>query len=369
MNGPKTTGFMAMKSAGYYSKATVGAKHVMDNATQMVLDAVQAMGLEDDTTSFRATDMGAADGGTSIDLWRQVLGKVSKTAPSKPIEMIYTDLPRNDFSQLFQIVHGLTDIPSYLPEIPNLFVSASATGFHHQIVPTGTLDLGFSATASHYIEAVPQNIESHVHMVGANLDEQRAYQSKGAKDWERMLLHRSRELKAGGRLCLFNFGIDSEGRYLGNTGGQNMFDTFALLWQKLADEGVITHEEFAGTNFPQVYRTQEEFVAPFSGSSEPVFSSGLRLERVESRVVRCPFERDYTENHKDSERFSREYIPTLRSWSEPTFTSGLSNTRSVAERTEIIDEFYRRYQKRVANNPEGHAMDYVHIYLVCEKVE
>ena len=34
----KTTGFMAMKGAGYYSRATIGAKHVMDNAAELVLD-------------------------------------------------------------------------------------------------------------------------------------------------------------------------------------------------------------------------------------------------------------------------------------------------------------------------------------------
>ena len=30
----------------------------------------------------------------------------------------------------------------------------------------------------------------------------------------------------GGRLVVMNFGIDEHGRYLGNTGGQNMFDRF-----------------------------------------------------------------------------------------------------------------------------------------------
>ena len=36
----ETTSFMAMKGAGYYSRATIGAKHVMDNAAGLVLDAL-----------------------------------------------------------------------------------------------------------------------------------------------------------------------------------------------------------------------------------------------------------------------------------------------------------------------------------------
>ena len=77
MNKPVTSSFMAMKGAGYYSKATVGAKHVMDNAAQMVIDAVDRMQLKDDGSIFRATDMGCADGGTSTGLWGRVLGDVS----------------------------------------------------------------------------------------------------------------------------------------------------------------------------------------------------------------------------------------------------------------------------------------------------
>lgn len=362
-----TAGFMAMKGAGYYSKATIGAKHVMDNASSLVLDAIARMDPADDGSIFRVTDMGAADGGTSVDLWRTVLKDVRKRAPSRPIEMVYTDLPRNDFAQVFCMIHGQTDIQSYYPEIDDLYVFASGTSFHQNIFPAETLDLGFSATASHYISSTPCNITDHVHMVGASGVERETFKQQGAKDWETMLLQRTRELKPGGRLCLFNFGIDEEGRYLGHTGGVSMFDEFNRHWRALADDGVITHAEYENTNFPQHYRTVPEFIAPLEDSSNPVYQAGLRLEHVETRVVRCPFEQDFTENHKDADRFAVEYLPTLRSWSEATFLGGLDASRDGEERQAIMDEFYGRYQKAVAAAPEGHAMDYVHAYLICRK--
>ena len=43
MSKVETSRFMAMKGAGYYSKATIGAKHVMDNAASLVLDAIDRM--------------------------------------------------------------------------------------------------------------------------------------------------------------------------------------------------------------------------------------------------------------------------------------------------------------------------------------
>lgn len=367
MAADKTSNFMAMKGAGYYSKATLGAKHVMDNAAALVLDSVERMAPPDDKSVFRVTDMGAADGGTSLAMWVRVLARVRETVPSRPIEIVYTDLPRNDFSQTFQNAHGLTGEETYLSSVPNVHVLASATSFHDAILPPETLDLGFSATASHYVTAAPCQIADHVHMVGANPEERAAFEARGAEDWQSMLLRRTEEMKPGARLCLFNFGIDEQGRYLGNTGGVNMFDTFALLWKGLREEGVITQEEFLNTNFPQCYRTEAQFTAPLLDENSPVYAAGLRMEHVESRVVRCPFEKDFTENGSDPRKFAQDYIPTLRSWSEPTFVNGLNADRSDEDKARIIDMFYGRYEDLVASDPTGHAMDYVHIYLICRK--
>lgn len=354
-----TKGFMAMKGAGYYSRATVGAKHVMDNAAGLVLDAVDRMPMAGPV--FRATDMGAADGGTSLDMWGRVLARVRERT-SAPIELIYTDLPKNDFSQVFQQVHGLTGLRTYAQDVEGVYVMASGTSFHEAIVPPATLDLGFSATASHYITGVPCAIPGHVHMVGATGAVRAAYEAKGAADWRNFLERRAEEMRPGARLCLFNFGIDGQGRYLGNTGGVNMFDTFAALWYGLADEGIITPQEAEATNFPQVYRDEAQFRAPIDAGEV-----ALRLEHVEARVVRCPFAEAFEKNGGDPADFARDYIPTLRSWSEPTFAAGLSAERSEEERAAILDTFYDRYEALVAGDPTGHGMDYVHIYMVCAR--
>lgn len=367
MSRSKTTARdIAMKGGGYYSSATAGAKDVIDGATPLVLEAIAAMDIPDDGSLFTMVDMGCADGGTSIAMVGAALKEVRRRAPSRPIQMVYTDLPRNDFSQLFRTIHGQTDIASYFEDIPDLYVFASATSFHKAIFAPGTLHFGFTATASHYISQKLGAISNHVHMVGARGAERAAYEAQGRKDWEAMLTHRARELVPGGRLALFNFGIDEDGRYLGNTGGISMFDTFSEIWAELADQGAITRDEYVDTNFPQCYRTVAQFTAPLNDPGNPVYRAGLRLEHVETRVVPCPYAKAFR-GHGDPVRFARDYIPTLRSWSESTFMTGLSAARPLEERREIIDRFYDAYRERVARAPEGHAMDYVHIYLICSK--
>ncbi|MDA0342327.1 MAG: SAM-dependent methyltransferase [Proteobacteria bacterium] len=362
-----TAGFMSMKGGGYYAKVTIGAKHVIDRATPLILAAVDRMAPADDGSVFTMADMGCADGGTSVSMVGTVLKEIRRRVPSRPIQMVYTDLPRNDFSQVFQNIHGQTDIETYIDEIDDLSVFASATSFHKPIFPAGTLNLGFSATASHYISEKPGVISNHVHMVGAEGAERAAYVEQGRIDWERMLLNRARDLATGGRLALFNFGIDEAGHYLGWTGEISMFDTFSTLWAALRDEGVITPEEFVNTNFPQSYRTVEQFTAPFDDPNNPVHRAGLRVEHVETRVVGCPYAADF-KIHGDAGRFAHEYIPTLRSWSEATFANGLSPDRPAEERLAIIDRFYNNYETLVREAPEGHAMDYVHCYLIVEKL-
>ena len=318
------------------------------------------------TPAFRAADMGCADGGTSMAMWRQVLADVRARVPSRPIEIVYTDLPRNDFSQLFRAIHGQTDLETYYGAIADLYPFASATSFHQPIFPRESVNLAFSATASHYISKAPCNISDHVHMVGAQGLERRQWVETGRLEWERLLHLRARELVRGGRLVFLNFGIDALGRYLGATGGVSMFDTFHALWRGLAEEGRISNEEYQATNFPQVYRTAAEFTQPLRDPASPVHRAGLRLEHVEERHLVCPYARAFAE-HKDAQRFAREYIPTLRSWSEPTFAAGLSTTRPPAERLAILDEFFGRYERLVAQSPSGHGMDYIHIHLVAVK--
>ena len=64
--------------------------------------------------------------------------------------------------------------------------------------------------------------------------------------------------------------------------------------------------------------------------------------------------------------FARNLIPTMRSWSETVFRSALSS-RSQDIQNQIIETLYNNYENEIAENPEGHAMDYIHIIMEIEK--
>ena len=100
-----------------------------------------------------------------------------------------------------------------------------------------------------------------------------------------------------------------------------------------------------------------------------VHAAGLRLVSAHTGLTACPYRAAYDANPDIGTRaFAQSYIPTLRSWSETVFANALGSQRPANERAAIVDRFYRNYEDMVANDPNGHAMDYVHSYLAIEKV-
>ena len=363
---------VAMKGGGYYSQRTRGAKDVIDNAVSMLEDAVAALPTRTTERSIQIADYGAADGGTSKQAIYRTISALRKRYPQHQITVTYSDLPGNDYSTLFRNLTGVDDDSddNYLKDFGNVFVNACGIGFNSQLMPDQTLDIGFSATAMHYVSEKPCQIPNHVHMVGASGSALDAFSRQARDDWNRILLSRAAELKPGGRLVFMNFGIDEDGRYLGNTGGINMFNTFNDIWNELHEEGSITHDEWVDATFSQFYRTREEFCAPLVDPSSEVYQSGLRLVSAHTGVVKCPYRAAYEAAGEtmSTQEFAASYIPTLRSWSETVFATALDSARPEDARAALVDLFYQRYEDRVAADPTGHAMDYVHCYLAIEKI-
>lgn len=365
-NTAETKNFLAMKHGGYYSSAAAGAEEVILGALDLVQKSLEISLGHGNSQSFRCADFGCADGGTSLKMWSEAFRIILGRRPYADIELFYDDLPNSDFNQLFRSVHGLTSFASYLQDYPNVLTFASANSFHTQVLPKESVDFGFSALASHYLAKPPSNISNHIHMVGAHGAERASFQAQGKIDWEKFLLSRSVELRRNGTLCVVNPGIDSDGHHLGNVGGVHLWNIFNEIWKSFLNEGIITETEYLNTNFSQHYRTVDECIDPVQDQTNDVFRSGLRLEHVETRIVYCPKARAF-QTHGDVDRFASEYVPSLRSWIEPTMLKGIAHSRPSTEREAIIDRLFDRFTAQVKERPEGHGFDYCDVYLIFRK--
>ena len=368
--GINTQSVLAMRSSGYYSERTAGARDVINNACTMV---IEALAQTPKSSKLRIADYGAADGGTSREMWDMVIGHQRANGDNRQIEMLYSDLASNDFSTLFRMMQGMQGDPNhaYQSHYDNVFVHGCGTGFHQQLMADGSLNLGFSATAMHYVSVKPMEIPTHLHSVCADPESRAAYAQQAAEDWENILLARAAELIPGGRFICLNFGIDEKGRYLGNTGGQHMFDQFHQFWLALFEDGSITADEYKRASFAQYYRTMDEFCAPFSDPDSAVSKAGLTLKSCHSNFTKCPYEAAFLAaggigGSMSNLDYANSLIPTMRSWSETVFRTALEG-RDEQNISQIVDRFYDAYRDEVAANPSGHAMDYIHIVLDIQK--
>ena len=212
-NNLNTQAVLAMRASGYYSQRTAGAKIAIDTTQPLMEQALKEI---PKLPILRMADFGSADGGTSQEMWSNLISKIRNNRDDRQIEILYTDLASNDFSTLFRTMQGMQGNPnlSFQNKYSNIFVHGCGTGFHQQLMSSRSLSLGFSATAMHYISQKPCQINNHVHMVGANSNEKTKFEEQALKDWESILLSRSEELVIGGRFICLNFGIDEKGRYL-----------------------------------------------------------------------------------------------------------------------------------------------------------
>ena len=365
LDGAQST--ISMWHEGDYSAHTQGAKDAIDNARDLACKAIAGMNVEGSSEPFRIADYGAADGGTSIDLHRATISALRARAPHRAVCITYTDLPRNDYSALFTTAHGgRPGVTSYLDEHDDIFVYAAATSFFEPIFPTGTVDFGFSATAMHWLSALPCPVSDHIHMAGAHGKELEALRARALADWQDILFARASELKPGGRLLTVNLALAADGRHMGNTGGANMFDVMNRLWRALVDDGTITTAEYRRTTIPQFYRTPAEFHAPLLDRDGPVHRAGLRLVHAETRFTRCPYAARFAQDG-DADHFAETYVPNTRTWSETVFVNALDAARPLSQRQAIVGRYFGSFADLVRANPEPHAMDYIHECMVMEK--
>jgi SAM dependent carboxyl methyltransferase. len=162
---------ITMAGGGVYSLATRGAEDVINKSIPLVIDVLNAMSITEEMADFTFSDIGTADGGTSLKLVEKLIHSIRKKSPKIDINIVYADQPKNDFNSLVETVLGLGHFPSYLQTVENIYPLFSANSFYKQILPHNSLDFGFSATAMHWLSKKPCDITNHVHMVGAEGDE------------------------------------------------------------------------------------------------------------------------------------------------------------------------------------------------------
>ncbi|MEL6345545.1 MAG: SAM-dependent methyltransferase [Myxococcota bacterium] len=340
-----------------YSLDTLGAKICLERAWDMLDRAVDEIPLG---PTVRYIDFGTADGGTMVETWARVLDRLRRRDAAAFLELCCVDLPRTDFNTL---AHNTDRVVADRPRAAAHLIPRS---FYSAVSAPGTMRLGFSSTAMHWLSQRPGPLTTHTHPNATDDDGQRAaYQAQAARDFEQILLRRAEELAIGGQMVLVNLATDAQGRFLGKNGvDENMHDVLHELWRGMWTDGLIEEAHYHAAVINNYYKSDADFTAPFLDESGAVWRAGLRLKERRTESIPCPYRARFEEDG-DVQVFAEGLMRTVRSWSEHAFLTAVQDGDAPQQR---VDTFYQRYQDRIARQPHRHSMDYVEHYLRLEKV-
>lgn len=250
-------------------------------AVALFEQAAQEVSLPATDQPILIADYGAADGRNSLrPISRAVAAVRRRTAADHPILVTHTDLPHNDFSALFAT---LSDDPdSYLNTDSASFSSVIGRSFYSQILPSGTVHLGWTSWATQWLSRLPTGAGDH-----ASISERgdavahAAYARQAALDWHDFVAFRGRELAPDGRLVVLTTALDTDGTF----GYHALIAALVESLEEQVANGSIVRQELARMVIPTFARTEADFRSPFAprGLLEGVAISHLELFNAEDR--------------------------------------------------------------------------------------
>ncbi|MGD1171115.1 SAM-dependent methyltransferase [Mycobacterium seoulense] len=289
-------------------------------------------------------DYGAANGHNSLKPMSAAIAVLRRrTRHDHAILMVHTDIPDNDFSALF---HTLEDDPeSYLHLDTATFASSIGRSFYDQIVPSKTVNLGWSSWATQWLSTMPCEVHDHVHIGYSDDDTARAaYAHQAALDWLNFVAFRGRELAPGGRLVVMTIAVDEDG----TPGFPTLLDAMLAALREHVRDGLLRQDEARRMTIPTVARSEKDFRAPFSPSGR---FEGLSIDHLDTFNAQDRFWARFRVDG-DAEAFGAHWAAFARAALFPALVRGLDGGPRDARAGEFVDQLERAVAARLSSAPE-----------------
>ncbi|MHA7650674.1 class I SAM-dependent methyltransferase [Mycobacterium sp. ML4] len=335
-----------MESATYTQASRLQAAGLLP-AVALFEQAAREVPLPQPPQPVVVADYGAATGFNSLKPMATAIEVLrARTRHDHAILVAHTDVPENDFTALFRT---LSDDPdSYLNNDPASFASAIGRSFYQQILPTGTVNLGWTSWAIQWLSRVPEGapqVSDHVQIAfSANTEARRAFEHQSALDWNDFVAFRGREMCPGGKLVVLTMALDEDGDF----GYRPMNEAIMATLDELAGQGLVRGEEVRRMVIPLVARTEKDFRAPFAPRS---WFEGLTIEHLEIFNAEDRFWAGY-QSGSDAVAFGARWAAFARAALFPTLRSGLDAGFHDPRAEDFVEQLEAGVADRLAKAPE-----------------
>jgi hypothetical protein len=333
-----------MNGHGYYNRHSILQAAAAELGIAALREAASVVPLPKPPNPLIVADYGCSQGQNSLRPMGEAVSTLRERT-ERAVTVVHTDLPSNDFSSVFEVVS--TDPSSYLRTDANAYALAAGRSFYEEILPPGSVALGWSATTTHWLGDLPVAVPGHLAAMSSDDPAiQQRFAQQAAADWDGFLGARAAELQPGGRLVL----VESCTHPDGHVGSEDLFALMDEVLAELVAEGEIAAEAAAQATLPLWMRTPEEY-------SEPI-DSHPGLETVSARVVedqRSPLWTRF-EQDGDVDAYAAASIASMRAWSGAMLAAAITDPA-------ILDEYYERCRDKGVADPDRLHLQVFHIVL------
>jgi hypothetical protein len=334
----------AMEGQGRYNRSSQVQAAALSPAVPMLERAARAAPLPVGRLPIVVADYGSSQGHNSlapmsvaIDVLRERAGR------EQPIWVVHVDLPGNDFTALFETLRS--DPQTYLKRDAAVFASAVGRSFYEQVLPTGTVTLGWSAWAVQWLSQAPGVIPDQVQVaLSSDAEAKNAFHRQAAEDWRRFLVARGRELCEGGNLVVLTMAVDEHGEF----GYRPLLQAMYASLVKMVESGFLSEEELRRMAIPTVGRSREEFLAPFGAEGS---FAGLRMEETEVFLGEDHIWADY-QRDGDPRSFGVRWAAFSRASVFPTLAEALKSDGESGRSAAFITQLESMTAAQLTEHPE-----------------
>lgn len=328
----------------------------LTRATEIFTEAAAAVPLPTPPQPIVLADYGAGTGHAALLPFGAAISVLrNRTRSEHSVFVAHTDRPDNDFTALFRTLEE--DPDTYLARDRATFASAVGRSFYSQILPSNSVNLGWSAWAIQWLSQVPAPIVGpHLQVATCGDPElQAAYAKQAARDWHEFVAFRGRELSPGGRLVVTTMGVGEDGE----AGFRPLLSAMADALAEVTAAGVISAEESARMCIPTVSRQAADFTAPFAPSG--IFER-LQIEHLEIVDAQDRFWDRYQAD-KDAREFGARWAGFARASIFAALTTALDGGLANPRCADLHERLEKGVADRLAAAPERTQIPLAYVVL------
>ncbi len=355
-----TTG---MKGGGFYDDHSAPQMATIAAVLPWLDESIAQMELPQPGWPIVVADFGCSEGRNSIAAAGRIIAAL-RARDRRPIQTVHSDLPTNNFNQLFANLYPGGEPPFSEPDV---FSAAVGGSMFDQLLPANTVTVATTFNAIGFqSRRIAVSLPDYILPMGPGrprpgvdvaMEARQSYRAQAREDLARFYNARAAELIPGGKLLIACFGADERFRAC-----DGLYDVLNDSLLDLVASGLLRRESYERLIFPLYFRTAEELVEPVAGG-DSAMAELFRLDRVDSMEVTVPFSERLAQTG-DVQTYAREFTSFLQAFTEPIIRMTFVNEPKLDC---LIVDLYTRVEARLTSDPSGYAFHYIQVVALLTK--